>query len=75
MTSATPITPGSVVIRRNDDGTLDEVIVPNCHAHLEQMGDNHWWLGLDLSDGTHVAVNLWTGRALIRARVDIEDRS
>jgi|TARA_Y100000310_G_scaffold176563_1_gene176702 hypothetical protein len=30
-------------IRRNDDGTIDEVVGEG-HYHLEQMNDNEWCL-------------------------------
>ena len=33
-------------IRREPDGTLDEIVVNNCHVHLENMDDDLWWLGL-----------------------------
>lgn len=73
--SASAIAADKVVIRRNDDGTLDEVIVQECHAHVEQMADNSWWLGLSLPDGTLVHVNFTTGRAKIAGTVWMEDRS
>lgn len=39
-------------IRRNPDGSLDEVVAccPN-FFHLEQMSDSSWWIGLETQDG------------------------
>ena len=30
-------------IRKNEDGSLDE-IVDSGSVHLEQMGNDHWWI-------------------------------
>ena len=38
-----------VEIRRNDDGSLDEVLLydeERCLFHLEQMDGDHWWFAL-----------------------------
>jgi len=43
----------SVEIRKNDDGSIDEVIANGCAIHLEQMDKNAWYLGIDASDGSH----------------------
>lgn len=41
---------GNTEIRLNDDGTVDEIVVrdsnQHCLAHLEQLSDEHYWLGL-----------------------------
>lgn len=51
-------------IRRNPDGTLDEIVSSKVkHFHLEQMGNDHWWFKLDLEDGSGVHVNI-TGKKL-----------
>jgi hypothetical protein len=42
-------------------------------VHLERMGDNAYWLGIDLEDGRHLRVNFWTGkRALLKVNAEIE---
>lgn len=43
------------------DLPLDEVVAryPNL-VHLERMSKTGWWLGIDMADGTHIAVNLGT---------------
>ena len=48
---------GDCEVRRNEDGTLDEVVASNCWFHLEQMDDDHWWMRVETSDGA-VTVNL-----------------
>jgi hypothetical protein len=54
--------------------SLDEVIAHNIRlVHLERMGDNAYWLGIDLEDGRHLRVNFWTGkRALLKVNAEIE---
>ena len=41
--------------RYDENGILDEFIVNNPkHVHLERMGGNEWWIGIDALDGaTH----------------------
>lgn len=41
-----------VEIRRNDDGTIDEVVAKGCDLHIEQMSADGWYMGLDMPDGT-----------------------
>lgn len=43
-------------IRRNADGSLDEIVIQQCTVHLEQMDDNAWWLGLTQGRDT---LHLW----------------
>ena len=33
-------------VRRNDDGTIDEIVAEGCVIHLEQMDKGSWYLGL-----------------------------
>lgn len=59
-------------VRRNEDGTLDEVVADGCYFHLEQMSDSAWWLVVD-SGGVAVSVNLFTKRgAKILATYDVD---
>ena len=53
-------------IRRNDDGTLDEIVATGASVHLEQMGGNHWWMSIEIA-GQCVHVNFTTAKAIIRA--------
>lgn len=43
-------------IRPNEDGSLDELVGWG-FFHLEQMGRNAWWLGIDTEDGRSLHVN------------------
>ena len=54
--------------------SLDEVIARNVKlVHLERMGDNAYWLGIDLADGRHLRVNVWAGkRSTIKVNAEIE---
>jgi hypothetical protein len=40
-----------VEIRRNPDGSVDEVIarMENGFVHIEQLSENQWWVGLQLN--------------------------
>ena len=39
-------------IRRNEDGTVDEIVVSRpTFFHIEQMDDNQWWIGVDEAEG------------------------
>jgi hypothetical protein len=38
--------PDVIEVRRNPDGTLDEIVAENCTVHLEQMDDGCWWLAV-----------------------------
>ena len=60
----------SVEIRRNDDGTLDEVVGTG-HLHVEQMSATHWWLALTYGEGRRVTVSFHS-KAKIKAYVDDE---
>jgi hypothetical protein len=36
---------------------LDEVVARAATVHLEQMSEEHWWLGIELPDGTAIHVS------------------
>lgn len=57
----------NIVIRRNDDGSLDEIVAENVMVHLEQMDDGYWWLGIKTAAGETLHVDLQTRR---RAHID-----
>ncbi len=59
---------GPIEIRRNSDGSLDEVVGTNVNVHLEQMAGNTWWMGVSSADDSHlVHVNFYSNR-----RIDAE---
>ena len=42
-----------VEVRRNDDGSLDEVLLydaERCLFHMEQLDDDRWWFALYPTD-------------------------
>lgn len=39
--------PDVIEVRRNADGSLDEIVAHGCDVHLEQMTDGQWWLGIE----------------------------
>lgn len=41
-----------VEIRRNPDGSIDEIVAPNCFVHIEQMDRDRWFMSLDPPDGS-----------------------
>ncbi len=56
---------GPIEIRRNRDGSLDEVVAENVFVHLEQMADNSWWMGVSTPDNTHlVHVNFYSEQVI-----------
>jgi len=60
-------------IRLNEDGSLDEVVADDvAFFHLEQMSDGHWWLSVDLDDGSQIHVDIYSrsGRAAVDARAE-----
>lgn len=34
----------AVEIRRNDDGSIDEIVAKGCDVHIEQMNFQTWWM-------------------------------
>jgi hypothetical protein len=58
-------------IRRNEDGTVDEVVVCG-NVHVEQMDTGHWWIGIDPADGRLLHLNL---HARGKITLNVEDDS
>lgn len=56
-------------IRRNEDGSLDEIVAYDSFVHLEQMDTGHWWLGITLPDGKIIHTHL-TSRGKITANTE-----
>ena len=61
----------TIEIRRNEDGSLDEIVAHNAWVHLEQMGGNYWWMRIEV-EGRAVVVNFTTDRAVITGRCEDE---
>jgi len=49
--------PNIIEVRRNPDGSLDEIVANNCFFHLEQMSDGHWWMAVS-KGGYRQVVNI-----------------
>lgn len=47
---------GPIEIRRNADGTLDEVVANDVFVHLEQMVENSWWMGVSTANNSHLVL-------------------
>ena len=43
----------AVEIRKNPDGSIDEVVAKNCTIHVEQMSSDGWYMGIDGEDGSY----------------------
>jgi hypothetical protein len=59
-------------IRRNGDGSLDEIVAHDVAIHLEQMSPGHWWMSID-NAGRLYHLNLTARRAKIAATVEAMD--
>ena len=40
-------------------GSIDEIVVTDCAVHIEQMGDECYWISIRRSDGTEWQGNFW----------------
>lgn len=54
-------------IRRNPDGSIDEIVAKDCFVHIEQMNGNSWFISLDTPDGTQW--RFWMGSENRKSRV------
>ena len=41
------------------DGVLDEIVVENCIIHIEDMGDEFYWIGIYKGDKQVVTLNIF----------------
>lgn len=58
-----------IEVRKNPDGSIDEIVANAKFFHIEQMGATHWWIGVDLPDGRLWHVNLHS-KASIRIHAE-----
>jgi hypothetical protein len=58
-----------IEIRRNEDGTVDEVVTPT--FHLEQLQNGVWWLRIEELNEA-VTVKLYTKRATIHCIAEMD---
>lgn len=59
----------AVEIRKNKDGTIDEIVAKDCFLHIEQMSTDGWYLGIDGHDGSYW--QFWLGARNYRSAVDV----
>jgi len=57
-----------VEIRRNPDGSIDEIAAKGADLHIEQMSDDGWFMGLDMPDGSYW--QFWFGSKNRKSRVE-----
>lgn len=44
----------AIEIRRNDDGSIDEIVSDQIKTlHIEQMSNDGWYMGIDCTDGSY----------------------
>lgn len=59
--------PNPIEIRRNPDGSIDEIIADG-KIHIEQMSNDGWYMGIDLPDGSYW--QFWVGSKNRRSPVE-----
>lgn len=59
----------AVEIRRNPDGSIDEIVAKGADLHIEQLSDDGWYMGLELPDGSYL--QFWFGAKNGRAAVEV----
>lgn len=59
-----------VEIRRNDDGSIDEIVAKGCDLHIEQMSNDGWFIGVAASDGGFYS-QFWMGAKNRRSHVEV----
>jgi hypothetical protein len=60
----------AVIIRRNADESVDEIVAQNCSVHLEQMDGNSFYLGIEAEDGSYW--QFWLGARNRKSLVDVK---
>jgi len=62
-------------IRRNPDGTIDEICADGVDFHLEQMDNGAWFIGLTYPDGltAHIWLSAKNRRAHVGCSVEVDE--
>lgn len=50
-------------IGRNEDESIDEIVISNVDLHIEQMGKKFWWMGIYKGD-KRIAINIYSKKAI-----------
>ena len=64
---------GQIEIRKNPDGSLDEIFAKNVTIHIEQMGLENWWMKIADKSGKEIHVN-FVRKSGVSATVYSDDR-
>ncbi len=48
-----------IQIRKDEDGSLDEIVSTGGTCHLEKMDSDHWWLVISQPDGETYHINFY----------------
>lgn len=59
----------TIEIRRNHDGSIDEIVAHNADLHIEQMDDAGWFIVLDMPDGSYW--QFWFGAKNKKSHVEV----
>ncbi len=59
----------AVEIRKNDDGSIDEIIAEGCDLHIEQMTGHGWYIGITGKDGSYW--QFWLGAKNLKSHVEV----
>ncbi len=57
----------TVEVRRNTNGTIDEIVSERCSVHVEQMDTARWFMSIETPDGTQW--RFWLGAKNSRSAV------
>jgi hypothetical protein len=59
----------AVIVRKNPDGSIDEIVARNCLVlHVEQMDDTGFYFGINVSDGSYW--QFWLGSKNRKSHVE-----
>jgi hypothetical protein len=64
------MTPPRIRFELDRSGELDEVFFRNSDVHIERMADKAFWIGIDMQDGTHFAVNTGVEKGIWYFRIE-----
>jgi hypothetical protein len=55
---------------RQQDGSIDEVIIRGGSVHIERMSNSNWFMGVDAADGSYWS--FWFGAKNGRTHVEFQ---
>lgn len=60
--------PGHFEVRPDHRGAVDEIVAVGCALHIERMSGHHWFMLIELPDGTQQC--FWFGSSNDKTRVE-----